>query len=353
VSATNQPAGLRYLVGAVALGMCAGLAVGLIAIGVTFLLPRQFQATARFSPEAGSNSRLPAGISELASQFALDLGSPALKPLQYYSVVLHSDAVLDRVLNSPLDIPGCPPTLWSYLEGRLTHRDSLPRERARKWLRDRTSVSINYRASTLELGATLPDRRMAAATTNLLLDALNYFNKSTRTSQARARREYLQHALAFQLDSLRQAEDSLQRFLERNRLYKGSPALDFQEKRLSRKVDLMVQVVSTVQRDLEAARLDEINSTPMLSVIDSATPPLRPTSPKTLRIGALSGFLAASAAVYAAVLGFSEARPRSGPTLKAAVLAVRLERRWNRLLRRVSTRAGPARRPRIPPARSP
>ncbi len=336
----NSPRGsFRHSLGTILLAGYAGLIAAVVVGAGTFLFKRQYRATTRFSPESGSTNRLPGGLSELASQFSLDIGSQGLKPLQYYSVVLRSDAVLDRVLDSGLQLPGYPETLWAYLQGQLRHRDSLPRQRVHKWLRDRVEVSIDFRASTMELAVTLPDRTVAAAAANLFVDALNHFNTHARASQAGARREYLERALALQLDSLRQAEDSLQRFLERNRLYKDSPALDFQQTRLHRKVDLNVQVVSTLQRDLEAARLDEINATPVLSVIDPATPPLRPISPLRFRTAAFGAVVTAAAALYAAILGFGEARQRHEWTLRAALLAARIDRNTRHFLRRHFSKA--------------
>jgi uncharacterized protein involved in exopolysaccharide biosynthesis len=186
----------------------------------------------------------------------------------------------------------------------------------------------------MELAVTLPDRSVAAAVANLFVAALNQFNSSSRASQAKARREYLEVALRRQVDSLREAEDRLQKFLERNRSYRDSPALEFQQARLRRQVDLNQQIVSTVERDLEAARLDEINETPILSVIDSAVPPLRPVSRKR-RLSAVLGLaLGALSVVYLAVMGQAQGHPRRGPSLLVSVAVARTQRRIHRLFRK-------------------
>jgi uncharacterized protein involved in exopolysaccharide biosynthesis len=330
--------GFRHARGALLLAAASAFAIGtVVGIGTFFIRP-QYRASARFSPEGSSSKQLPGSLSELASQFSLDIGSQGLKPLQYYSVVLRSDAVLDQLLDSDLRLPNYPPTLWAYLAKFLTYRDSLPRERVRKWVRDRVAVTIDFRATTMEVGVTLPDRRVAARATNLLLDALNRFNTSKRVSQARARREYLEGALAVQRDSLKDAENSLQAFLEGNRQYKDAPALEFIQSRLRRQVDMNVQIVSGLQRDLQAARLDEINSTPLLSVIDSAVPPLRPTSPRRARTAGFGAVVAGAAGLYFVLLGLSQARPRHGFRAWSAVVAARLERRTRRIGRHLLPR---------------
>jgi len=296
----------------------------------TLFFKPQYRASAKFSPESGAAGRVSGSLAELASQFSLDLGSQGIKPLPYYSVVLRSDVIIDHVLNSALDVPGYPATLWDYLRPQFSYRDSLPREKVRKWLRDRVAVTADNRATTMDLAVTLPDRRVAAAVVNKFLGALNSFNSSARASQARARREYLEHALTMQFDSLRRAEDSLQVFLERNRSYRDSPALEFQQGRLKRQVDLNQQVVSTIQRDLEAARLDEINETPILSVIDSGSAPFRPVFPKR-RLSAILGLmLGIVAVVYVAVLGQTQAQPRNSFALCIAIRVARLDRHLRR-----------------------
>ncbi len=315
------------LAGATGLTLASLLLIG------TFFFKRQYRATAKFSPESGSAGRVSGSLADLASQFQLDLGSQGIKPLPYYSVVLRSDVIIDRVLDSKLDLPEYPSTLWDYLEPQFSHSDSLPREKVRKWLRDRVAVTADNRATTMDLAVTLPDRRVAAVAVNNFLKALNAFNSSSRASQARARREYLEHALTMQFDSLRRTEDSLQVFLERNRSYRDSPALEFQQTRLRRQADLNQQVVSTIQRDLEAARLDEINETPILSVIDSAAPPLNTVSPKRRRTAMLGLVLGIVGLSYLVILGRTQPRPRNLLALHAALRVAQLDRQLRRRIR--------------------
>lgn len=325
---------LRHLFGLTVAAGTSGLALASLLVLATFLFRPQYRASAKFSPESGSAGRISGSLAELAAQFSLDLGSQGIKPLQYYSVVLRSDAIIDRTLNSRLDVPGYPSTLGDYLKAQFSYRDSLPREKVRKWLRDRVAVTADNRATTMDLAVTLPDRRVAAAAVNSFLAALNSFNSSSRASQARARREYLEHALTLQVDSLRRAEDALQVFLERNLSYQDSPALEFQQARLKRQVDLNQQVVSSLQRDLEAARLEEINETPILSVIDSAAPPMRAVFPKRRLSAGLGLVLGIVAVVYVFVLGQTQSRPRNYFALCVALRVTKLDRHLRHRVRR-------------------
>jgi uncharacterized protein involved in exopolysaccharide biosynthesis len=330
----KPPPPLNHLWGLLIVAGGVGLALGVLFGFGTFLSERQYQAKVRFSPESGAAGRVSGSLVDLTSQFSLSLGSQGIKPLQYYSVVLRSDVVIDRVLNSNISRSLHATTLWGYLETRFAHSDSVRREDVRRWLRNRVAVTADNRATTMELAVTLPDRDLAAAAANLFVEALNEFNSSSRASQARARREYLETALRVRFDSLRQAEDSLQRFLEHNRAYRDAPALEFRQARLRRRVDLNQQVVSSLQRDFEAARLEEINETPILSVIDSAAAPHRPVSPKR-RLWAILGFaLGTLGTVACAGLGYAQGSRRRGLLSQVALRVARTDRRIRQLLAR-------------------
>ena len=76
-------------------------------------------------------------------------------------------------------------------------------------------------------------------------------------------------------ENLLQTEDSLQSFLERNRLYESSPALVFRRTRLDRQVSISAGIVSRLQEQLEQAQLDQLRETPTMSVIDQPDLPQR------------------------------------------------------------------------------
>jgi uncharacterized protein involved in exopolysaccharide biosynthesis len=89
------------------------------------------------------------------------------------------------------------------------------------------------------------------------------------------------------------AEDSLRGFLERNRLIASSPGLQFERERLQRVTNLREEVLLTLQRGLESTRVQEVNETPVLTVIDRPAVPTRPKQPGVLLMCLLGGMLGA------------------------------------------------------------
>ena len=95
----------------------------------------------------------------------------------------------------------------------------------------------------------------------------------TRQSQAAAERAFIETRLAEVQDSLRAAEDRLERFLESNRQWAGSAELTFQRDRIQRQVVMQQQVFTSLAEAHEQARIGEVRNTPVITVVER---PVRP-----------------------------------------------------------------------------
>src|SRR2546430_10409083 len=84
----------------------------------------------------------------------------------------------------------------------------------------------------------------------------------------------------FRSSELRRAEEAVKTFYERNRGWQQAPELVFEEARLRRQVNIGQEVYLTLKREYETARIEEVNDTPVITVIDTAVPPERRTSPQ-------------------------------------------------------------------------
>src|SRR6185437_968151 len=84
-------------------------------------------------------------------------------------------------------------------------------------------------------------------------------------------------------------EADLKRFYERNRQV-ASPELQFEEASLKREVDRVQAVYVQLGTQLEQARLQEVRDTPVISVIDPPTTPVRKSEP-SIKLLALTGLL--------------------------------------------------------------
>lgn len=299
----------RLIVGVPALFAVLGVVLAL-------LLPRWYAASAAFVPEARKTA-LPAAVAGIVGQLGMGFGDQGQSP-QFYADVVQTREIVEQVLGeryplSPGHAAGDSVRLLDFLD--VTGDDERQRiEKGVKKLRSHLMVTVNPRTSIVRLRLELRDPVAVAAVTNRFLEALNTFNQRTRRSQAGARRVFVEQRIQDAERELREAENALQGWLMRNRSYQGYPSLEFEHERLERQVQLRRDTYQSLFRQYDEARIEEVNDTPVLTVVEHAVPPARKSRPRRAAfvlvmtaLGVLVGVLAALLAEYAARLPVSDA----------------------------------------------
>ncbi len=278
----------------------------LLGVAAALLWPPRYAAVASFIPELTSSSRLPSGLGNLATQFGVSLGSDPLQSGRFYADLLLSRRVVERVLQSYYSLPGpvAPSDSATLLDLLgVKGRDSLERlQKGVKKLRGATSVDPAIRTNIVTLTVTARDPYLAAAVANRFVETVNEFNTRIRQSQAGRRRRFVEQQADSAERELRAAEDRLKSFYEQNRSWQQSPKLQYWLGQLQRQVDIEKEVYLTLRRDLETARIDEVNDLPLISVIDLAVPSRERKPKRSLIVVAslLLGLVLSSAYAYAA-----------------------------------------------------
>jgi uncharacterized protein involved in exopolysaccharide biosynthesis len=263
----------------------APILTSLLVAGVAFLVPPTYTATTTFVPEVRTQSRLPSGVAGLAGQLGFSIvGEPSRSP-SFYANVVSSRELLERVLLSQYADPrgkngGIDSmSLLGILKIKgLDRTDSL--ERGVRKLRALIHVGVDNATGIVNLGVDARYPALAAAVANRMVAYLNDFNSRYRQSQARERRKFTEQRAADAEAQLRQTEAAVKSFYERNRGWQESPQLAFEENGLRRQVDIGREVYLTLRREYEAARIEEVNDTPVITVIDAAVPPRKRSHPR-------------------------------------------------------------------------
>lgn len=265
------------------------IAAAVIAAVVALIIPPKFTAYAVFFPEQeAAGLDLPAGIAGLAAQFGVAVPGGGTSSPEFYADVVASRTVRDQVLQARYpdprsDSPGDSATLLDILE--VKGRTDLERlEEGREELQKMVSADVETETDVVELAVQTRYPALSAAVANRVLDLLNTFNLESRQSNARERRRFMEGRIAQAEAELREAEERLKAFLERNRSFQSSPDLSFQHDRLQRQVRMKEEVVTTLRRSYEEARIQEVKDTPVITVIDRAVPPQEKSSPKRVLI---------------------------------------------------------------------
>ena len=281
--------------------------VAVVAAVISLVVSPKYTATATFVPEADSDELSLPGFAGLAAQFGVSvpLAGGANTP-QFYADVLKSRTLRDAVLSANFadpraDSPTDSATLIELLKVKGdSERKRL--ERGRKRLKKAVAISVDAETNIVRVSAETRYRELSADVANYYLTLLNRFNLETRQSNAQERRRFIETSMAEAEGELDAAEEELKHFLERNRQFQGSPELQFQYDRLDRRVAIKQEVFTELRRQYEEARIQEVNDTPLVTVIDRAVPPEDRSSPKR-KLNVVLAFLAAGILGTFAALG--------------------------------------------------
>lgn len=256
----------------------------LAAVCLSLLTPASYTATASFVPETESiGANVPSGLMNLASQFGFDIGGNTESP-RFYADVLESQTLRNHVLQASFPAPNSEGVqdsvpLIDILEIMGDTEDERL-ERGRRLLRNRTSIRTDNETNIVSISVETHYPSLSADVANMFIHLLNRFNFESRQSSAGQRRRFIERRMAAAEQELRDAEAELQSFLEQNRLYQDSPELMFVYERLDRQILTKQEVIATLRRSYEEARIQEVNDTPVITVIDRALVPTRKSGPR-------------------------------------------------------------------------
>ena len=286
------------------------LFVALIVGVISFVIPSTFTATTTFVPEVRTQGRLPPSLASLAGQLGVSLGAEATESARFYADLVRSRELLERILlgeyQDPRESKSAPDSTTLLRLLKVKGRDAADSlHYGVKALDNLVSVRFDNQTNIVRLSVDAHYPTLAAAVANRFVTYLNDFNAQSRQSQARERRKFIEQRLADGERELRTAEENLRTFYERNRSWNQSPQLAFEEGRLRRQVEIRQEVYLTLRREYETARIEEVNDTPVITVIDRATPPQEKSKPKrkllvvlALLLGGIVGILWAAGAEY-------------------------------------------------------
>jgi uncharacterized protein involved in exopolysaccharide biosynthesis len=289
----------------------------LIGIAAAIIIPPIYRAQASFVANTSSPSKLQGvsngntGLGNIISQFGGTMGGDPSESPNFYVELLGSRELLTRLLQSRFPNPRTvTPHDSATLLTILKIKKSDPRaqmEIAVKNMSKAISAGLDPKTNLVWFSVDARWAELSAQIANRLIELVGTFNKETRVSRAKAKRAFLQMRHDSAQTALHDAEERERVFYEQNRGAILAPSLRSEEQRIKREVDLASDLYINLDRQLEAARIDEINDAALITVIDSAVVPRKARWPRygvvgitAILLGALAGLLlAGSAAVMA------------------------------------------------------
>jgi uncharacterized protein involved in exopolysaccharide biosynthesis len=244
---------------------------------IGLLLPRTYTGDFSFTPqESGPQG---GGLSAIASDFGLNIGSNAAQSPEFYENLIHTREVLWRLLGSKFTLPSATGSssfvlLDSIVPAGPTY--GVRRDRGTEALRKTIRARIDLKTSMVDVGITTWSPALAAQLCQRLIDEMNRFNSDTRRSRAAAQRAFAEQRVNETRAALRVAEDREEKWALQNKIYASSPELSFQKARYDREITLHDQEYSAAVLQFNAARMEEVRNIPVITIVERPVMPSRP-----------------------------------------------------------------------------
>lgn len=248
------------------------------------VLPKHYTAEAVLTPEMDLQSlSATSSLSSLAAKFGLNANLGAT-PLPFYTTLVGSRYFLNRLVVMPMkalaDNGDTITVTLTALYADSGDDAGDQQEDAVKKTWDRTLTSVDNDANTVAIDYTANDPVLAASVANAYVALINDFNIDERQTQGKALSRFLDKVAVQRAESaLAASEDSLTRFYTKNRTFDASPLLKEEEARLQRRINLNEESYTNLVTQLQQAQIQEIQNTPVITVVAPGVPPVKKSSP--------------------------------------------------------------------------
>ena len=304
-----------------------GIAV-IVALVVAFSIPKEYATSVTLAPETGGKS-VSGGIGALASMAGISLGASsgedALSPELYPDIVSSTPFLINlfdvRVKSEEAEVDT---TLYAYLKeyqrspwwSAITSapfkvlgwtmslfRDEQPEEGDAKLdpfhltkeesgiakaLGSRLSVSVDKKTGVTTLTVTMQDALISASLTDTVMHSLQNYITDYRTNKARHDLAYIEKLYDEAKQDYTEAQQKYAQFADAN-LNISRLVYRAEQERLQNEMNLAYQMYTTVSQQLQMAKAKVQEITPVYTVVQPATVPLRAAKPNKLMI--LVGFV--------------------------------------------------------------
>ena len=247
-------------------------------------------------PSSGSGNL--GGLAGLASQFGVnvpagvsaDLSSPSLFP-----ELLRSRTFAEKILDKKFYTEEFGKEL--SLLAILTHGNDLPKgdrntlvTSALGSLAKMLEFNLDPSGSFSVIKATTNEPIFAKELTEVALAELENLNRFYKSQNVNEKTIFISNRIASVENDLKLSETKLKEFNERNRQI-SSPALQLEQGRFAREVEIQTGVYLTLKQQLELAKIEEVQETSIVQILDNPQLPLNPSNKNLIQSVMLAGIL--------------------------------------------------------------
>ncbi|HEY7027450.1 MAG TPA: hypothetical protein VH438_07590 [Gemmatimonadales bacterium] len=245
-----------------------------VVILIALVWPRSYTAWAAFTPE--SNSSQLSTLAGVAAEFGVNIPTNAdeAESPQFYADMIGGQTFLEGLVREPYVLTEDSARVVVRMDTVLDVSEATPAAttaRGAELLDRKINAFVSPTTGVVKATVTLRSGLLARAVLERALTQIQTFNATSRQSRARWERAFIEERLRQAGTELAEAEDRLGTFLVHNRDFSKSPQLQFESDRLQRVVSLRQEVLETLSRSLEQAKIDEVKASPVLTIVEPAS----------------------------------------------------------------------------------
>lgn len=260
------------------------LIIGLI---YALLATPWYKAEVKIMPSIGQGVHGLRQYSNIAALAGINLGGEVYSNYYLYPEIIKSNFILDRILRKKFKniTYNKPKPIIKFLDVKI---DSTKNNwqyklnvKAKKILKKEYIKSfLNVETDLLVIQVTVPkDPVLAAELANYIVEQLDNYNKNFRHYKAKDKRKFIEKSLEETEQNLIFAENTLKEFLNKNKDL-TSPETKLEYEKLYNELNLQRAIYTELKKQLELAKIEEVNETETLNILDKAEVPTEKYKPK-------------------------------------------------------------------------
>ncbi len=243
-----------------------------------------------------SNNAPASGLSSLATQFGVNLSagiSHDISSSALYPEIVKSNRFAQRLLEREFYSDKYDkklPLIAIFTYGIDTPKVGLDTLKMRAAGGVQHLVRFAEEHPFLRLNVTTDKPQFSKDLAEAVLDELDKLQREFKTQTVTDKIIYIEQQIEVTGTELEQLEEDLKTFREKNRRINESPALLLEQERMQRNLDIQKGIFLTLKQQLELARIEEVQKSSFVQILDYPSLPLDISNPTKLSSYILGGF---------------------------------------------------------------
>lgn len=171
-----------------------------------------------------------------------------------------------------------------------------------KKIRDLVSYNEDEETGLISISVTMEEPQLATDIANKYVVLLDEYIRTEQKTNTKENIQYIETRLSTVKSELKQAEEDLKTFQEKNRDITKSPELQLEYGRLQRQVMIKQEVYLTLEKEKELALIELVKETPVINVLDEAIKPELRAKPKRKLVVIISGFVGGFLSLFIVII---------------------------------------------------